>query len=158
MKKNIKLQLDAGAEIVMIFDSSLYDLNDQDFEQDYLHLLDDISSSFPHKVGYYSRGKQEKEILPLMKFPFAGFGFDKSINLENIFKNSKNGFVQGNFDEKMILLNSDNFKNELSNYIESMKSIENKDGWVCGLGHGINKETPEKNVHLFIENIRKAFS
>ena len=39
-----------------------------------------------------------------------------------------------------------------------MKSIENKDGWVCGLGHGINKETSEKNVHLFIENIRKEFS
>ena len=158
LKKNIKLQLDAGAEIVMIFDSSLYDLNAQDFEQDYLPLLDDISSSFPKKVGYYSRGKQEKEILPLMKFPFAGFGFDKSINLKNIFENLTHGFVQGNFDEKLMLLNSDNFKNELINYIETMKSIENKDGWVCGLGHGINKETPEKNVHLFIENIRKAFS
>ena len=158
LKKNIKLQLDAGAEIVMIFDSSLYDLNAQDFEQDYLPLLDDISSSFPKKVGYYSRGKQEKEILPLKKFPFAGFGFDKSINLKNVFKNLTHGFVQGNFDEKLMLLNSDNFKNELINYIETMKSIENKDGWVCGLGHGINKETPEKNVHLFIENIRKAFS
>ena len=93
-----------------------------------------------------------------MKFSFAGFGFDKSVNLKNIFENSTLGFVQGNFDEKLMLLNSDNFKNELSNYIESMKSIENKDGWVCGLGHGINKETPENNVHLFIENIRKAFS
>ena len=38
------------------------------------------------------------------------------------------------------------------------KSIENRNGWVCGLGHGINKDTPEKNVHLFIENIRKEFS
>jgi len=158
LKKNIKLQLDAGAEIVMIFDSSLYDLNTLDFEHDYLPLLDDISSSFPKKVGYYSRGKEEKEILPLMKFPFAGFGFDKSVNLKNIFENSTHGFVQGNFDEKLMLLNSDNFKNELINYIETMKSIENKDGWVCGLGHGINKETPEKNVHLFVENIRKAFS
>ena len=25
-------------------------------------------------------------------------------------------------------------------------------------GHGINKDTPEKNVHIFIENIRKEFS
>tara|TARA_B100001109_G_scaffold66183_1_gene53988 strand:+ start:18 stop:128 length:111 start_codon:yes stop_codon:yes gene_type:complete len=26
-----------------------------------------------------------------------------------------------------------------------------------GLGHGILKETPEENVHYFIENIRKIF-
>ena len=40
------------------------------------------------------------------------------------------------------------------------KSINEKDraGWVCGLGHGILKDTPEENVHYFIETIRKIFS
>ena len=57
-----------------------------------------------------------------------------------------------------MLLDSDQFSKKLTIYIDFMKSIENKDGWVCGLGHGINKETSEKNVHLFIENIRKEFS
>ena len=41
---------------------------------------------------------------------------------------------------------------------DKMKEIINRDGWICGLGHGINKKTPEKNVHIFIENIRKNFS
>ena len=158
LKKNIKLQLDAGAEIVMIFDSWLYDLESKDFKAIYTALLEDISSTFPNKVGYYSKGKQESDIIPCMKYPFAGFGFDKSINLANIFKNSKHGFVQGNFDENFMLLDSDQFSEKLTIYIDCMKSIENKDGWVCGLGHGINKETSEKNVHLFIENIRKEFS
>ncbi len=158
LKQNIKLQLDAGAEIVMIFDSSLYDLENLYFKENYIQILEDISLTFPNKVGYYSRGKQEIDIMPLMKYPFAGFGCDSSINLETIFKNSKNGFIQGNFDEKLMLLNTDQFKKELKDYIETMKSIEIRDGWVCGLGHGINKETPEKNVHLFLENIRKEFS
>ena len=158
LKQNIKLQLDAGAEIVMIFDSSLYDLENLYFKENYIKILEDISLSFPKKVGYYSRGKQEADILPLMKYPFAGFGFDASINIKTIFENSKNGFIQGNFDEKLMLLSMDQFKQELKNYIEYMKSIENRDGWVCGLGHGINKKTPEKNVHLFLENIRKEFS
>ena len=57
-----------------------------------------------------------------------------------------------------MLLHTDQFKKELQKYTEFMKSIENRNGWVCGLGHGINKETPEKNVHLFVENIRKEFS
>ena len=43
-------------------------------------------------------------------------------------------------------------------YSEFMKNMDNLNGWVCGLGHGINKVTPEKNVHLFIETIRKNFS
>ena len=158
LKQNIKLQLEAGAEIVMIFDSSLYDLENSDFQENYISILRDISSNFPNKVGYYSRGKQEADILHYIQYPFAGFGFDASINLKNIFKNSKNGFIQGNFDEKLMLLHTDQFKKELKKYTEFMKSIENRNGWVCGLGHGINKETPEKNVHLFVENIRKEFS
>tara|TARA_Y100001936_G_C15993343_1_gene623628 strand:+ start:55 stop:1053 length:999 start_codon:yes stop_codon:yes gene_type:complete len=158
LKQNIKLQLEAGAEIVMIFDSSLYDLEILDFKENYTRILEDISVSYPNKVGYYSRGKKEADLLPCMQYPFAGFGFDASIDLKYVFQNQKNGFIQGNFDEKLMLLNSDQFKQELQKYIEFMKTIENRDGWVCGLGHGINKETPEKNVHLFIENIRKEFS
>ena len=38
-----------------------------------------------------------------------------------------------------------------------LNAISNINGWVCGLGHGVSKDTPEKNVHLFIENIRKEF-
>ena len=30
-------------------------------------------------------------------------------------------------------------------------------GWVCGLGHGILKTTPEENVSYFIETIRNTF-
>ena len=47
---------------------------------------------------------------------------------------------------------------ELNTYLDTMKNIDNLNGWVCGLGHGINKATPEKNVHLFIETIRKKFN
>tara|TARA_Y100001936_G_scaffold74465_1_gene73196 strand:- start:260 stop:1261 length:1002 start_codon:yes stop_codon:yes gene_type:complete len=158
LKQNINLQLEAGAEIVMIFDSSLYDLENLDFKKNYISILEDISSNFPNKVGYYSRGRQETDLLPCMQYPFAGFGFDASIDLKYIFENSRNGFIQGNFNEKFMLLNTDQFKEELKKYTEFMKTIENRDGWVCGLGHGINKDTPEKNVHLFLENIRKEFS
>jgi len=162
LKKNIKLQLDAGAEIVMIFDSSLYDLDPIDFKEIYIKFLEDISSTFPLKVGYYSRGKNEKDLLNCMSLHFAGFGFDHTINLSNIFKDFNKdfnkGFIQGNFNEKLMLLEKEDFKKNLKEYIQHMTSVESRVGWVCGLGHGINKDTPEKNVHIFIENIRKEFS
>ena len=47
---------------------------------------------------------------------------------------------------------------EINEYCDSICKIDNTAGWVCGLGHGINKNTPEENVHLFIAIIRKRFN
>lgn len=30
-------------------------------------------------------------------------------------------------------------------------------GWICGLGHGVLQQTPEKNVHLFLRLHREYF-
>jgi uroporphyrinogen decarboxylase len=158
IKKNIRLQLDAGAEIVMMFDSGISDLDNNFFKDKYHLLLKNISNSFPNKVGYYARGKTYNEISFLSDLPFAGLGVDNGVNMQHIFLNSKFGFIQGNFDEKNLLLDTKGLENELHIFTESMKNMDNLDGWVCGLGHGINKSTPEKNVHVFIETIRKKFS
>ena len=158
LKKNIQLQLDAGVEVVMVFDSSLYDLGEINFHEIYIKILQDIAISFPNKVGYYSRGKNLSDLNSILSFPFAGFGYDHTIDLTSIFENQKQGFIQGNFNEQSILSETDIFLNDLKDYIDKMKSIQNRNGWICGLGHGINKNTPEKNVHLFIEKIRKEFS
>ena len=158
IKKNIRLQLDAGAEIVMMFDSGISDLDNNFFKDKYHLLLKNISNSFPNKVGYYARGKTYNEISFLSDLPFAGLGVDNGVNMQHIFLNSKFGFIQGNFDEKNLLLDTKELENELHIFSESMKNMDNLDGWICGLGHGINKATPEKNVHVFIETIRKKFS
>ena len=158
IKKNIKLQLDAGAEVVMMFDSGISSLDNDFFRDKYQLLLKNISNSFPYKVGYYVRGKNYSEISNLLDLPFAGIGVDSGIELKHIFLNSKFGFVQGNFNENHLLLDSKELENKLHIFSENMRNIGNLNGWVCGLGHGINKATPEKNVHLFIETIRKKFS
>ena len=158
IKKNIKLQLDAGAEVVMMFDSGISSLDNDFFRGKYKLLLKNISNSFPNKVGYYARGKNYSEISYLSDLPFAGLGVDSGVELKHIFLNSKFGFVQGNFNENYLLLDSKELENKLHIFSENMKNIGNLNGWVCGLGHGINKTTPEKNVHLFIETIRKKFS
>ena len=158
IKKNIKLQLDAGVEIVMMFDSGIYDLEQTLFKNQYLRILYNLANAFPNKIGYYARGKSYEEIKYLLDLPFAGIAVDSCVHLTDIFSNSKFGFIQGNFDEKLLLLNPSDLTSELDRYTDKMKSISNLNGWVCGLGHGINKNTPEKNVHLFIETIRKKFN
>ena len=157
LKINIKLQLDAGAEIVMMFDSGIQDLDNNFFQQEYTKLLTSIANLYPSKIGYYVRGKQFNDIKHLLELPFAGIGIDSSMNLKNLFTDFKQGFIQGNFDEKKLLLDTQNLTEELDKFSDNLNSFENLNGWVCGLGHGINKNTPEKNVHLFIETIRKKF-
>ena len=157
--KNIELQLQAGAELVMIFDSGLKDIDLIDFENIYLDILKNISESFGKKVGYYAKGLGNNFFDFIMKLNFSGLGCDSANDLLMLLRKKNRGFIQGNFDESKMLLNKNELKDELSKYCDSLLKLDvnERAGWICGLGHGINKDTPEENVHLFIETIRKNF-
>ena len=51
-------------------------------------------------------------------------------------------------------------KENLDKFIEKISSvsIEERVGWVCGLGHGVLKTTPEENVKFFVKKIRESFA
>jgi len=157
IKKNIQLQLDAGAEIVMVFDSGLADLHSDLFKNNYITLIQDLANSFPNKVGYYCRGKKQEEVKLISGFPFAGLGVDHHFDIVDFLSNTKKGFIQGNFNESKMLMNGTDLSKEINLYCDQIQNYGSIKGWVCGLGHGINKETSEKNVHLFIDIIRKRF-
>ena len=87
LKKNIQLQLDAGVEIVMIFDSGLGDLNSVLFMDKYVNLIKDLSNSFPHKIGYYCKGKKSEEVKIMLNFQFAGLGIDHNLDIVDFLSN-----------------------------------------------------------------------
>ena len=158
IKKNIQLQLDAGVEIVMIFDSGLADLNSDLFKTKYINFIKDLANSFPHKIGYYCKGKKQTDIDLISNFDFAGIGIDNNMDLGHFLSSTNYGFVQGNFDESKMLMDEKDLSKEINIYCDKIQNYESIKGWVCGLGHGINKLTPEKNVHLFVDIIRKRFN
>ena len=157
IKKNIQLQLDSGVELVMIFDSGLADLNSDFFKKKYIPLIINIANSFPQKIGYYTRGRSPKEVKLISNFNFAGIGIDSNLDLTNFLSNCKSGFIQGNFDESKMLMDEKDLLKEINLYCDKIQDYGSIKGWVCGLGHGVSKLTPEKNVHLFIDIIRKRF-
>ena len=59
-----------------------------------------------------------------------------------------------------MLFNRDDLKKELDIFCKQLLKLTSKErrGWICGLGHGINKNTNEENVHLFIKTIRERFA
>ena len=153
LKDSIRAQKLAGADKVMILDSGLDNVSKNYYDNTYLPLIASMANI--GDVGYYMRGTPKGSLPKVMKLGFDGIGVDSTVDLNKTLKKAK-GFVQGNFDEKIML-------NESSILVESeikkwLDTIDNTTGWVCGLGHGIIKETPTENVKLFVKTVREHYS
>ncbi|MFZ3231533.1 MAG: uroporphyrinogen decarboxylase family protein [Pseudobdellovibrio sp.] len=168
LEHTIQRQLNNGAEIVMIFDTAAGELSPALFNTFVLPSLKRLTKKFPNHLGYYSKGTQSSffnnEFLSL---PWAGMGFDHRWDLPAMMKstlpevfNVKTGFIQGNFDQSLLHADFDSLKKYVSIYLDSWKelSIEQRAGWVAGLGHGVLPKTPEAHVKYLIQAIRKGLS
>lgn len=163
LKKNIELQLEGGAEVVMVFDTAAGEIDPLLFNQIIAPQLTKLAYQFPNKLGYYSKGTMGGYFnREFFMAPWAGLGFDHRWNLaplvKNLNTNYKNPFfIQGNFDQALLHLETSEFTKILTHYLKSFKELPEAERarWVCGLGHGVLPNTPEKNVHKFIELVRK---
>ena len=163
LKENIKLQLNAGAEVVMIFDSAAHQLDEEDLSIYLDKTFNSLAKEFPNKVGYYAKDGINYETIIAKQddheIDLAGMGLDSNIDIRDYFKKTTNGFVQGNFSEHFLTLPLEEFLPKLDIFINQMSDLtpEDRAGWVCGLGHGVLKTTPQENVKEFVRRIREAF-
>ncbi len=163
MIENIRLQLDGGAEVVMIFDTAAGEVSPEWFRREALPDLARMTEAFPGRVGYYARGIQPAHISgpDFAKLTLAGVGVDWRWSLpEALERFGPRGFVQGNFDQTLLFLPPEEFERELRHFLDPMLALtpEERRGWVCGLGHGVLPKTPEENVRTFIRTVRDLFS
>jgi len=154
LRASIKKQLEAGADCVMIFDSGLKNIHKNYFDKEYCELLKELQSAGP--TAYYSRTLPYNSLQKVIDLDFAGVGIDSTQDLNKTLQKVNKGFVQGNFDEKLLLQDSETIlRYEIRKWLDT---IEDPTGWVCGLGHGILKETHPKNVTIFVQTVRNYFS
>lgn len=161
LKENIRLQLEGGAEIVMIFDTAAGEVSPWYFQEWIQPVLMRLAKDYPHKIGYYSKGTQPVFFNDEFKnLPWAGQGFDHRCSLKESFQIQNKGFVQGNFDQSLLFLEEEAFKKAVRTFLAPLKDMtpQQRAGWVCGLGHGVLPKTPEKNVKLFVEMVRREFT
>jgi uroporphyrinogen decarboxylase len=158
--RNIELQLDSGAELVMIFDTAAGELPPRIFEDavvPQLQMLTRAATEGNGRVGYYSKATQPAHLRhPLFTGGgFAGVGIDHRWNMSEALDLFPRGFVQGNFDQALLFCESDELKMHLHRYLEPLADRATP-GWVCGLGHGVLPGTPEANVRLFVDTVREV--
>jgi uroporphyrinogen decarboxylase len=161
MQDNIRLQIEGGAEVVMIMDTAAGETAAPFFrhvlERDILKMTDVA----PGKIGYYSKGTVADHLERLWtNTNFAGFGYDHRWELSRMFDRVPHGFVQGNFDQALLFAHESDFPKILNDYLEEMIRLtpDQRAGWVAGLGHGVLPETPEKHVRMFVERVREVFA
>ncbi|WP_347358290.1 uroporphyrinogen decarboxylase family protein [Bdellovibrio sp.] len=161
LKENIRLQLEGGVEIVMIFDTAAGEVSPLFFKEWIQPVLTRLSQDYPGKIGYYSKGTQAVFFDEAFRaLPWAGQGFDHRCYIPECFNIQNKGFVQGNFDQSLLFMDEGNFKKAVQTFLKPMKdmSIEQRAGWVCGLGHGVLPKTPEKHVKMFVDTVREVLS
>jgi uroporphyrinogen decarboxylase len=157
LARNIELQLDGGAEVVMIFDTAAGELSPDIFRTEVVPQLQSLTTTNAARIGYYSKGTQPAHLRdPLFTDGgLAGVGVDSRWNMSEVFDLFPNGFVQGNFDQALLFGGRNELKQHLIRYLEPLAN-QTSPGWICGLGHGVLPGTPEENVRLFVETVREV--
>lgn len=161
LTENIRIQLEGGAEIIYIFDTAAGELSPTLFKNYIQPGLLQIANLYPGKIAYYSKSTHSHFFTPeFLAASWAGLGFDHRVNLPHLLKNKPNsGYLQGNFDQNLLLAETDLFEREFEHYLEPFTQLpkEALQSWVCGLGHGVLPKTPEKHVRHIVDRVRKAF-
>ncbi len=161
LKENIRIQFEGGAESVMVLDTAAGEVSPMFFQEYLQPVLTRLANDFAGKVGYYSKNTQPVFFNQAFRdLPWAGQGFDHRCSLVESFKIQNKGFVQGNFDQGQLYMEEADFKKALLNWLAPVKdlSLEDRAGWVCGVGHGLLPKTPERNVKLFVDTVREVLS
>jgi uroporphyrinogen decarboxylase len=157
LSRNIELQLDAGAEVVMIFDTAAGELSPDIFNAVVVPQLRAMTAQNAPRIGYYSKGTQPAHLCyPLFTGgELAGVGVDSGWNMLDALDLFGRGFVQGNFDQALLFSEPGELKGHLLRYLAPF-ATKPRPGWICGLGHGILPGTPEDSVRLFVDTVREV--
>ena len=151
---HIKKQIEAGANVVQIFDSWAGLLKDLDLQK--LCFLPNLSivdfckeNKIPVICFPKGIGKKYKDFNRIVK-P-NGLSIDYNLNPEWAKKNLTNVVLQGGMDPKVLLESDKKIFNEAKKYLDIFKDVP----YIFNLGHGIVPETNPDKLGKLIKFVRE---
>jgi uroporphyrinogen decarboxylase len=157
IEKNIAIQFKNDIDLLMIFDTEANQLTDQEFQDFCLPFIKQIADQYPNQIGYFTKNISPNKFELLKKI--SNLQLTVLGTQHNIFKelSQTNLSLQGNFSNDLLTIpEKSDFLSALDEYIDLCKSydVSQRAGWIASLDHGVQKITPETNIHLFIDQIR----
>jgi uroporphyrinogen decarboxylase len=162
LERLAQAQIEAGADLVMVFDTAAGELSPSAFRTHIAPDLRKIADRVPGRLGYFARALQPAHLngggLP---GAWAGMGIDWRWDLAGALTASgRRGFVQGNFDPALLHLSGAALSRALDAFLAPVAALSPSErrGWICGLGHGVLPKTPEASVRAFVRTVRRRLA
>lgn len=159
----LSAQVEAGANVLQIFDSWASQVPDTLFEvaieKPLLSLCEKLKAKHPNTpIILFPRGLNESKLVRLAKQAkgrFEGMGLDYSVDMQWAVDNlSEYVVLQGNLDPTVMLSNTDRIEAEVRKVKEA--GAKAKGGYIFNFGHGIIKETPIEHVQKLVDTVRES--
>ena len=151
----LKMQIDAGVDVIQIFDSWANLLSRTEFCRFALPYLKQIVQAFP-EVPTIVFSRAASHFTPeLVSIRPNAISFDWTYPLDEIRRRVPPTIaVQGNLDPELLYAPPSIIKQEVHNLLRNMAGDP---GFIANLGHGVLPDTPVDHVRAFVDAV-KSFS
>jgi uroporphyrinogen decarboxylase len=164
--ENMCLQAKNGADAVAMMDTCAGDVDAPTYAKLVVPVIREALIQFRRRhpntpVVYYSKGTGPTHWQHLEGIPFECLGIDSHYPMDLALRDFGHRWsIQGNFDQEQMLIPVFALKPKLDHFFSKMAKLPQaqRQGWICGLGHGILQWTPESNVRLFLKMQKEYFS
>ena len=153
----LSAQIDAGAEVVKLFDSWAGSLKGDDFDRYALAPAKEITAALKSRhpgipVIVFPREAGDKYIGFLKATGADGLAIDTSVDAAWAARHLQpDGCVQGNLDPKLMVTGGDALRTEARRIVDALSGGPH----IFNLGHGITPDADPDNVHRLLEEIRR---
>jgi len=149
-------QIEAGADIIQIFDSWAGLLVGEDYNnliiKPTIEIIKNVRRIYPDiPIICFPRGSAMQYEKYCAEVDCNAIGVDQYMNLNWIRKHNNGKIIQGNLDPLILLSKStDLIKNRIDGIFEAMKGED----FIFNLGHGVVPKTPVESVDFMIKYIK----
>ena len=148
----LKAQVEAGADLIQIFDSWAGVLSPEMHTEFSLRYMSAISDELSKKVPVTIFAKDAHFALPEIKNTSCSVvGIDWNTNPQEARKILGNKTLQGNADPCLLYADFDVIKNETKKMLDAFGSSR----YIANLGHGLYPDTEKEKVKFFIDCVKQ---
>jgi len=150
-------QIDAGAEVIQIFDSWSGVLSENSFHEYVIKptkkIVDNIRKVYPEiKIIGFPKGAGISYLSYINEVDVNGVSIDYTVPVTWAAENIQPKIcVQGNLDPYILASDKNLMLNEVDKIIETLSG----GAFIFNLGHGILPHTPIENVEALVKRVRK---
>ena len=148
----LKMQIEAGVEVIQIFDSWANLLSRAEFCRFALPFLRQIVQAIKEvPIIIFSRASSHF-VSEIVSIKPRGISFDSTYSMEEIRRRVPSTLaVQGNLDPELLYAPIDVIEKETTKLLQSMRGDP---GFIVNLGHGVLPDVPVDHVKAFVNTVR----